>query len=292
MKRRNIPLDWISFWAARGFIAAAMAMPYPQRVRFFGQVMARLVGPISSYNNRVRENLGLVWPDMSEPDVHLLCQSVTDNMGRTTIENYSLAEFSDHCARLPLGGPGWEAFLEAHEAGRPTVFFSGHFGNYAAPRMALRAKGYSVGVLYRPFNNPFFERYHRTALEEIGTTFARGAKGTSDMVRHLKGGNSIAIMADQHVHNGAPLTFFGLPAATSTSAARLAIRYNAVLIPVYGVRQPDGLTFDLVFEPPVPVDDPDVMTQALNDSLEAMVRKHPGQWMWMHRRWKLAAHRG
>jgi KDO2-lipid IV(A) lauroyltransferase len=28
------------------------------------------------------------------------------------------------------------------------------------------------------------------------------------------------------------------------------------------------------------------MTQALNDSLEALVRQHPEQWFWIHRRWK------
>ncbi len=97
-------------------------------------------------------------------------------------------------------------------------------------------------------------------------------------------------MSDQHVHNGEMLRFFGLPAATATSAARLAIKYGADLIPVYGVRRPDGLSFDLVFENPVPVDEPEVMTQSLNGSLEAMVRKHPEQWMWTHRCWKHADH--
>ncbi|MDE3120851.1 MAG: lauroyl acyltransferase, partial [Paracoccaceae bacterium] len=56
----------------------------------------------------------------------------------------------------------------------------------------------------------------------------------------------------------------------------------------YGIRRPDGLSFDIVIEAPIPHGTPQEMTQALNDSLEALVRRHPEQWFWIHRRWKAA----
>ena len=59
------------------------------------------------------------------------------------------------------------------------------------------------------------------------------------------------------------------------------------MIPFYGIRQPDGLSFDTVLEAPVPHSDPLQMTQALNDSLAARVRQDPGQWFWVHRRWRI-----
>jgi len=85
---------------------------------------------------------------------------------------------------------------------------------------------------------------------------------------------------------GAPLTFFGHTAYTALSAGEMALRYDALLVPCYGVRQPDGLSYEIVIEPPVPHTDAETMTQALNDSLEAQVRAHMDQWLWMHRRWK------
>jgi KDO2-lipid IV(A) lauroyltransferase len=88
------------------------------------------------------------------------------------------------------------------------------------------------------------------------------------------------------MHHGAELSFFGHAALTALSAAELALRYDALLVPTYGIRQPDGLGFEVVVEPPVPPGTPEAMTQALNDSLEALVRRHPEQWFWIHRRWK------
>ena len=66
----------------------------------------------------------------------------------------------------------------------------------------------------------------------------------------------------------------------------MALKYDAPLVPVYGLRQPDGLSFRVIVEAPVPPGDPMAMTQALNDSLAALVRRHPEQWFWIHRRWK------
>ncbi len=50
------------------------------------------------------------------------------------------------------------------------------------------------------------------------------------------------------------------------------------LIPFYGTRRPDGLTFDIELETPVPHSDPVTMTKAINASLEARILANPGQW--------------
>jgi KDO2-lipid IV(A) lauroyltransferase len=82
------------------------------------------------------------------------------------------------------------------------------------------------------------------------------------------------------------MDFFGKPAATALSAAELSLKYNAPLVPAYGIRQPNGLDFEIIVEAPIPPSDAITMTKALNASLEAIVHKYPEQWLWMHRRWK------
>jgi KDO2-lipid IV(A) lauroyltransferase len=88
------------------------------------------------------------------------------------------------------------------------------------------------------------------------------------------------------MQHGEPLTFFGREARTALSAAELALKYDAALVPTYAIRQPDGLTFEIVVEAPIPPGTAAEMTQALNDSLERLVRGHIDQWFWIHRRWK------
>jgi Kdo2-lipid IVA lauroyltransferase/acyltransferase len=96
----------------------------------------------------------------------------------------------------------------------------------------------------------------------------------------------LGLLMDQHMGHGEPVTFFGERAYTATSAADLALKYDAEIIPVYGIRRPDGLNFDILVEAPIARGDAISMTQAINDSLEAQVRQHMDQWFWIHRRWK------
>ncbi len=105
-------------------------------------------------------------------------------------------------------------------------------------------------------------------------------------MRFLKSGGMLGIVVDQRMIHGLPVTFFGKRALTATSAADLALKYDADLIPIYGIRRPDGLNFDIHVEEPIPHTDAATMTQAINNSLEAQVRRNMEQWFWIHRRWK------
>jgi KDO2-lipid IV(A) lauroyltransferase len=147
--------------------------------------------------------------------------------------------------------------------------------------------GYDIGGLYRDMKNPYFNAHYVKTMEAFGgPVFPQGRRGTAGFVRHLKQGGHLVLLFDQHVFGAPQLDFLGTPANTALSAAELALRYNAVLIPFYGIRQPDGLSFEARLEAPVPLTDPVTMTQLLNDSLSARINEDPEQWFWVHRRWR------
>ena len=106
------------------------------------------------------------------------------------------------------------------------------------------------------------------------------------MVKYLKMGNCVAILFDQVMGKGEPLKFFGKTAYTATSVAKLAIKYDAVLIPFFSERQSDGINFELFFDNSIPHGEPTAMTQHLNDLLEKRIRDNMDQWLWTHKRWK------
>lgn len=273
--------------AARGLIGLALALPYAWRVRFVGWLMRRVIGPLAGYRQRALENLALVWPDRPLSEREAIAEAALDNAGRTLIENYSTRAFTARAAGIEPEGPGYAALIAARNDKRPVILVSGHFGNYEAARAALVARGFQIGGLYRNLSNRYFNAHYVKTMEAFGgPVFPQGRTGTAGFVRHLKEGGQLVLLFDQDVASGVALPFLGHPARTALSAASLALRLKAELIPFYATRQPDGLGFQVTLDAPVPHSDPETMMRTVTRSLEARVLAHPGQWFWIHRRWK------
>jgi KDO2-lipid IV(A) lauroyltransferase len=246
-----------------------------------------VIGPVAGYRRRALDNLARIRPDLDEAERQRIAGACLNNVGRSFIENYSAQDFPRRMAEVAPEGPGLAALEEAARTKRPVILVTGHFGNYEATRAALVARGYDIGGLYRDMKNPYFNAHYVKTMEAFGgPVFPQGRRGTAGFVRHLKQGGLLVLLFDQHVMYAPILDFMGEPARTALSAAELALRYDALLIPFYGIRQDDGLSFRALLEAPVPHSDPETMTQALNDSLAAQVSARPEQWFWVHRRWR------
>ena len=284
-----VPLaDRLSSGAFRLLVGLFLLMPYHRRVPAMGWAFAHVVAPLAGWRRRIRDNLALACPDLPPAQVRRLMRAVPDNAGRALIEIYSGTEFTARIgAEDRLAGPGLPALEQAAAAGRPVILACAHFGNYDAMRVALAARGWKVGALYRPINNRAFNRHYVPAIEAIARPlFPRGRAGLAGMLRFLGGGGMLCLGFDQYDRHGATLRFFGLPSQTVLTPAELALRYHALLVPIAGIREPDGLSFRVEVGEPVMPSDPETMMQALNDDLERLVRAHMDQWFWVHRRWK------
>lgn len=276
--------------AARGLIGLSLALPYAWRVGFVGWLMRRVIGPLAGYRQRALENLALVWPDRPLAERQAIAEASLDNAGRTLIENYSTRAFTARARGLQPEGPGYAALMAARSEKRPVILVSGHFGNYEAARAALVARGFQIGGLYRNLSNRYFNAHYVRTMEAFGgPVFPQGRAGTAGFVRHLKAGGQLVLLFDQDVASGVALPFLGQPARTALSAAELALRLKADLIPFFATRQPDGLGFRVELDAPIPHSDPETMMCSVTEALETRVRAHPGQWFWIHRRWKGSA---
>ena len=272
---------------ARGIINLALALPYKRRVPFMGWVISRVIGRLAPYHRRAKAHLALIYPDMSESERSRIATACLDNVGRTLIENYSTQDFLAHMKGVPIEGPGLAAVQEAIQDNRAVILQTGHFGNYEAVRATIYALGIEPGGIYREMSNPHFhEHYVQTLLAYGGPGFPRGPKGMRGVMKHLKTGGQLIILNDQHEWGAPVLDFMGKPAHTTLSPAELALRFNALVVPYFGIRNPDGLTFRCVMEEPIEHSDAETMTQAMNDRLSARIRAHPELWFWVPRRWR------
>ncbi len=264
-----------------------MIMP-PLRIAraVVGQLSVFLVSRTAGVRKRIQRNLELALPELNTADRHRIENGVLRNLAWTFTELFYGRRFAAFVERLPLEGSGVEALQCAQAERRPVFLVTGHVGNYDAVRAALLARGFPVGGIYRPMNNRTFNEAYLRAISQIGQPlFAKNRNGLAKMVQFLRAGGMVGVVLDQYAHDGEPLNFFGHPARTSTAIAAMAIRYDALVIPRYGIRTEEG-QFRLLFEDPIAHSDPITMTQELNNSLERVVRQFPEQWLWSHRRWK------
>ena len=271
----------------RGFIIFALAMPLGMRLWFMGMIMRRLISPLAGYKSRAIANLDYIYPNLNFFKKHQIADAVADNAGRTFIENYDVLGLKARMRDTKIHGAGFEAIKQAQASGQPVIFVTGHFGNFEAPRAALVAQGFEVGGLYRPMSNPYFNAHYAENMHSLsGPVFEQGRRGTMGLFRHIKNGGMGVLLFDIYDSNGAVVDFLGKPAPTMTSAADIALKTGALLVPFFGRRKSDGRSFEVVFEDPIPHTDPLKMTKDMTHRLEAQIKMRPEQWFWIHRRWK------
>ncbi len=278
---------WLEDRATGALLRMGQFLPYRARVAAMGWLGAHVIGPLAGLRRRIRDNLALVAPDMPPTELRHMCRAVPANMARAIAETFSGAEFMDRARQSPIDGAGLPALEAARDAGRPVVLVTAHFGNYDAARVVLRDRGCDIAGIYMPMRNSAFNDRYVAAMKHIAEpVFPRDRSGLAGLIKHLRQGGMIGLVADHYMDHGTLIDFMGQPARTALSAAEIALKHDALLVPVYAIRQPDGLSFRIRIEAPIPHSDALTMTRALNASVEALVRAHMDQWMWTHRRWK------
>ena len=281
--------DWVQNALARGILGLALVLPYRMRVPLVGWIVATVVAPFAGWKARVLNNLDYAMPELQMAERRRIARRVADNFGRTLIEIYSGEGFVERTRNSTIEGPGMAALSQARADDRPIILVTAHLGNYDAVRGKLSREGFPMGALYRPMSNAAFNAHYVQAISTIADpVFPTDGRGITRLVKLLKSGGIIGIVADVASRKAPLLQFFDRPAHTPLSSAEWALKYDALLVPVFGIRQPDGLTFRIQVEDPIAHSTPDVMMQIYNDVVEAVARAHPEQWFWIHKRWKLS----
>lgn len=242
-----------------------------------------LVLAIPALRKRAEDNLRLVYPDLSQHKRTALLRDATRNFIYLAVEYAHLDRF---IRKVDIVHHGIEHLQAAHASGKGAILVTAHYGNWEAIRIAAKREGYEVGIIYRAFNNRYLDRFTMNMIPDAGTPVLQKGGGMRQLVQHVRDGGMMMILVDQR-NSGAPfIDFMGHPAETVTSAADIARRTGAALIPARAVRDPSERQFHVTFEPAIAGDDGIEMMTEVNRRISAWVHEHPGHWFWFHRRWK------
>lgn len=254
----------------------------------FAAAMARAMVPL--VRRRTLRNLRLAMPELSDEAHRGIVVDMADHLARTAIEYLHLAELRDDPERITVSGV--EHLQSARIAGRGAVLVTGHLGHWEMVRAACARLDWAPAIIYRKFNNALVDAEAQRLMQTLDAPiFHKGKRGTLGLLRHIRKGGAAMILSDQRF-NGAPhVPFFDLPARTALAPAEIALEYGAALLPVYGIRRGRSSRFDITIDPPLlPGTSENAALETMrqvNHRLESRIRETPGQYFWLHNRWRL-----
>ncbi len=277
--------------------AVAWADPRHTEVPWFGKLFYHL---LPFRRGLVLENLRRVFGEtLPETEIIRLAQAFYAHFVRFFIEFLRLPWMSDARRKAWIRVENMESPIRAHDKGKGLLLLTGHFGNWEVATVAGIGQFSQYKGLFhfvrRPLKpwllNEFVTRRFKRA--GFGTLAKRGSLDA--ILDLLAAGAIIVYVFDQHAggREGVVVDFLGHPAGTFKSMAILAMSTGASVVPASSWREPDG-THVLRFEEPLPLIECEdaseairLNTRAYNAALERMMLRHPEQWIWMHRRWKI-----
>lgn len=257
-----------------------------------GGLIGRSIGPRLGITRRARRHLAQAMPELSAAEQDRVLRDMWDNLGRVAFEYPHIARIRVYEPGSPVEITGVEHLDAAVAASKPVILFSGHLANWEIGALAVVQRGLHLLQIYRAANNPVVEAMMVDFRKSIGVeAVPKGAKGGRRSATVIKAGGVMGMLVDQKMNDGIPVPFFGRDAWTAPALAKLALRYDAVVIPWRVERLPHS-TFRLRVYPAMElpqtgdsvVDVRTAMTQ-VNALLEGWIRETPGQWFWLHRRW-------
>ena len=257
------------------------------RITLGSTLISFIIRTLPKFKKRVMQNLNLIYPNMTELDKKKFFKIFSNNLGLTFTEFLFNEEYQKLQKIKFDKNSEIKEIKQAIKSNRPVLIVSGHIGPWEAVRALLKRNGIETAAIYRKSKNKFYQPYHHKTIEAGGKPiFQVGRRGTTEMIKYLKKGGVVCMMIDQAISDGRYINFLGVPAKTSFAIANLALKYNALIIPAYAVRNLTEESVQVIIEPSIPLSDPKTITQLLNKSLEKIVMNYPTQWYWVHNRWK------
>jgi KDO2-lipid IV(A) lauroyltransferase len=255
--------------------------------------IAKFIGPKIKVHKLAKNNIKNAISELKDDEIEKILENMWDNLGRiigefcfiSRLEIEKLEEF------VEISKESKENILSLKESGKGGIIFSGHIGNWELGPKVLEKFGLNVSTVYRPLNNPFVEEM--TAKMRKTDMIGKNSAGNRKIIDVIKNGGFVIILADQKVTEGAPIKFFHQEAVTTTSIARIALKYQIPIIPARIIRIGNQFKFKAQIEKPLVIEnknnlDEDIknITLQINKKLEIWIKEYPSQWFWVHNRWK------
>jgi Kdo2-lipid IVA lauroyltransferase/acyltransferase len=289
MRKRSPIRDGLEYCLAAAALKSLEYAPLAA-ARRLGLLYARLLDRALPRLRKVADrNLSFAMPHLTGEERHRTIDGVFRSIGRLLV---AFARFPS-INRENLGDwlrlEGGEHFDAALRQGRGVLFATAHLGNWELSAFAHSLLRGPMNVVARPLDNRWIDGLVERRRALSGNSVLLKHDSARAIFKALAANQAVGILIDQNASpdNGVFVNFFGTAACAGAGFAKIAYRSGAVAIPGFALWDDKEGRYVLRFYPPVPMTG-DIArdTEALQRHLESVIRAHPEQWLWIHRRWK------
>jgi KDO2-lipid IV(A) lauroyltransferase len=255
--------------------------------KFYARLLDRAVPKLRRTAYR---NLAIALPNA---DAKKITDGVFESIARILLTVARFPHITQNNVRDLIDYEGLHHFTEAKQRGRGVLFATAHLGNWELSAFAHALLTEPMDVVVRPLDNPHIDKLVERRRTLSGNTVIGKRDVVRGILRALARNRAVGVLIDQNAspEEGVFVDFFGLQASAHAGFARLAHRSGAAVIPGFALWCPEKKRYVLRFYPPVLISgDTQLDTAKIQRAIEDVVRAHPDQWLWIHRRWKTRPH--
>lgn len=284
----------LEYLAVRGLDLVA-GFVGPRGASALGAWLGGLAGAIGIRRAVATANLARAFPEKSEAERAAILHEAYGHAGRTVVELLRAGRMdARERATLVAAVRGVEHVAAARAGGRGLVMVAGHFGASELMALSVIAAGHPVHYFVRAQTNPLVDRLLTERRRALGVGIVgHGGRGVREALTLLRRGECVCVIADQDAgRDGVFVPFFGTPASTPPGPAEFALRAGTPILFGAMHRTAEGGYAGVLEAPlslPAGLDHAAgvrELTRQHAAALERVVRAHPAQWLWTHRRWK------
>ena len=285
-------------YAAVKTVVLSLGQLRPQAAYRVGRSLSKVAYLLAGNLRRTGAiNLRLAFPEKSDKEREELLRECFDNLGRQLGVFSQMASRSREELKQLIEVHGWENFEKIRaERGERLLCYTGHLGAWEMTSFGVSVLGYPFTFLVRRIDNPKIEELVDSVRTRFGNKTIDKMSAARSMIKILRSGESVlGLLPDLNTLDDEAIfvDFFGVPAATTFVVAKLALRTNTPLIPFFAPWSEEKGKYLLIVEPPIPAEctgdeEADVrrVTMEVTRRVENQIRQYPGQWLWIHKRWK------
>jgi len=295
-KRRIDFIDRLQYLAVRLVAMLMQCWPVNANLRTAKRLGDLLYRFDRKHRERALANLRRSFPEISEKERQLLARRSMQELFMFFVEML-------YTTRL-IKMDSWARYITLENFQKPLdlmlnrqgglIMLTAHYGNFEILGYLLATLGFPTSSVARPLDNPYLSEFVFGVREKQGQKIIDKKGATSDVIDVIQAGGAVGFVADQNAGSkGMFVDFFGRKASTYKSIGLLAMQYDTPVVIGYARRVDDQFKFvvgaqDIIY-PQDWKDQPDPLryiTQRYTQGIEALIRTDPGQYWWVHRRWK------